>query len=459
MKPNVCIIAACIISVFSNFCILEAGGTVSAPEGTTTLKGNIMCNTAVEGGALSATGWGRDIRQRLIEEHALVFFAITGTKEVDNIVSALLDAYFPAEGMNTDQAQAVIDGLKKDLKFYLKTDAGIEPPREEVNLLKILGNPPPRTARSRGTGHNVLDYGNFIISLTGVIEYIDGKKYFSVSSAEYLNMDYSIYPDRMKVADVPLKPNTGFPDYVLKLNKAGSMTAKTKYIPSGDFLMGSPFYLGTRFQDEFPHKVVLTKSFYMMEIPVTQAMWKEVMGVEKTIAPNALGADPEVFRNKQSFGPNKPVEYVTWNEIQEFCKRLSEINGRTVRLPTDSEWEYSARVGTSNPAFTQKYTEESSRAGSDADVKTMKPNAWGLYDMPSMGWHMVSDYKSDNFRWTSIDPTGIEEPSVRDGDGAWLHKAKGGWHHDINAPHMHGAISESGRLCEHGKPIFRVVVE
>ena len=353
------------------------------------------------------------------------------------------------------------------MKFYLKTDAGIEPPREETNLLKILGSPPHRVASSRGTGHNVFDYGNFLISLTGVIEYIDGKKYFNVSSTEYLNMDYSIYPDRMKISDVPFKSNIGIPDYVLKLNRAGSMTAKMKYIPSGDFLMGSPFYLGARFQDEFPHKVVLTKSFYMMEIPVIQAMWKEVMGVEKTIAPDHplwttgqhAGDDIDLFRKSQIFGPNKPVEFVTWNEIQEFCKRLSDLNGRTVRLPTDAEWEYAARVGTSNPAFTQKYTDESSKAGGDADVRTMKPNAWGLYDMSSMGWHIVSDYKNENFRWTCIDPTGIDKPSVRAEDYAWMHKAKGGWHYDINAPHMHGAISELGLIWEAGKPIFRVVVE
>ena len=135
------------------------------------------------------------------------------------------------------------------------------------------------------------------------------------------------------------------------------------------------------------------------------------------------------------------------------------MNGRTVRLPTDAEWEYAARVGTSNPAFTQKYTEESSKAGLDADVKTMKPNAWGLYDMSSMGWHMVSDNKSDNFRRTCIDPTGIDKPSVTDEFGEWMHKAKGGWHYDINAPHMHGAISKSGLLWEAGKPIFRVIVE
>ena len=448
MKNNVYIVTAIIVLV--TFCKLETGCTASPLDKNITLKGNVMCNTAVDGEAF--------IKQRLPGEHELVFFAVTGTKEVDNIVSALLDAYFPAEGMNTDQAQGLIDGFKRELKFFLKCDAGIETPGQEANLLKILGH---------AEGHKAYDYVNLLMELTGKIEIIGNKKYFSVVKAKELGMDYSIYPDRMKIADVPFKPNTDIPDYLLKLNKAGSMTAKMKYIPSGDFLQGSPFYLGTRYQDEFPHKVSLTKSFYMMEIPVTQEMWKEVMGVEKTIAPDHpiwttgqhAGDEVDQFRKSQIFGPNKPVEFVTWADIQEFCKKLTDINGETVRLPTDAEWEYAMRVGTSNPGFTQKYTEESSKAGLDADVKTMKPNAWGLYDMSSMGWHMVSDYKNDNFRWTCIDPTGIDEPWEDGEDHAWMHRAKGGWHYQINAPHMHGAISELGLLWEAGKPIFRIIVE
>ena len=444
--------------VFCNLKVtaLESGcaftDTPSLPEGTITLKGNVMCNTAVEGEAFLA--------ERSPSEHELVFFAVTGTKEIDDMLSGLLDAHFPAEGMNSTQAQDLIDGFKKDLKFYLKCDAGVETPGKEENLLKILN--PSREAKdlSHSKAH---DYANLLMALTGKIEVIGNKKYFSVSNTKSLGMDDSIYPDRMKIADVPFQPNTNIPDYVLKLNKTGTMTVNMKYIPSGDFLMGSPFYIGTRYQDEFPHKVILTKSFYMMEIPVTQAMWTEVTGVEKTTATDHPRWYPEQtvdhFRKSQVFGPDKPVEFVTWKDIQEFCKKLSEINGITVRLPTDAEWEYAMRVGSSNPGFTQKYVEVRSEAGGGADVRTMKPNAWGLYDMSSKGWHIVSDYKNDNFRWTCTDPTGISDPWETDEFGVWMHKAKGGWHHTINAPHMHGAISESGLIWESGKPIFRVIVE
>ena len=104
MKINVFIVTICITISNIFFCNPVIGVTSSAPEGTITLKGIVMCNTAAEGEAF--------IKERLIDEHALVFFAITGTKEVDNTVSVLLDTYFPAKGMNTDQAQAVIDGFK-----------------------------------------------------------------------------------------------------------------------------------------------------------------------------------------------------------------------------------------------------------------------------------------------------------------------------------------------------------
>ena len=460
MKFN-CIIRICTLVVIVLFCnlkvaALESGNTFvdapSYPEGTITLKGNVMCNTAVEGEAF--------LPERDSSDHELVFFAVTGIKEVDDVLSALLDAHFPAEGMNTIQAQDLIDGFKRDLKFYLKCDAGIEKPGQEENLLKIL-NPSQEGKSVKHLGAH--DYANVLMALTGKIEMIGNKRYFSVSSAKGLGMDYSIYPDRMKMADVPFKPNTNIPDYVLKLNKAGTMTANMKYIPSGDFLMGSPFYLGTRYQDEFPHKVILTKSFYMMEIPVTQAMWTEVTGVEKTRATDHpkwySGQTVDHFRESQVFGPDKPVEFATWKDIHEFCEKLSEINGVIVRLPTDAEWEYAMRVGSSNPGFTQKYVDVRSEAGGGADVRTMKPNAWGLYDMSCKGWHIVSDYKNDNLRWTCTDPTGISKPWQTDEFGVWMHKAKGGWHHTINAPHMHGAISQSGLIWESGKPIFRVIVE
>ena len=105
----------------------------------------------------------------------------------------------------------------------------------------------------------------------------------------------------------------------------------------------------------------------MSEIPITQEIFEAVMGTNPSL----------------SKGAQFPVEHVALADIQRFCRILSEKNGLTVRLPTDAEWEYAARVGTSNPCFSERY-DECSETGSkpnNTPVRTKKPNAWGLYDM------------------------------------------------------------------------------
>ena len=83
--------------------------------------------------------------------------------------------------MNTDQAQGLIDGFKRELRFFLKCDADIEPPGQEDNLLKIL-NP---SQKARSISHSrAHDFANLLMSLTGKIEMIGNKKYFSISSAK-----------------------------------------------------------------------------------------------------------------------------------------------------------------------------------------------------------------------------------------------------------------------------------
>jgi formylglycine-generating enzyme required for sulfatase activity len=166
----------------------------------------------------------------------------------------------------------------------------------------------------------------------------------------------------------------------------------------------------------------------------------------------------------RSKGAKLPVEHVPFADIQEFCRRVSRQNGVTVRLPTDAEWEYAARVGTSNPCFVEKYMDQASETGGRPDstpVRTKGPNAWGLYDMLCSGWHVTGDYKSDNVRVKQVDPKGParDDPSVhRDASGR-LHKTRGGRHYDHLRPSMHGAAGEDGSIWEGGSPIFRMVVE
>ena len=248
-------------------------------------------------------------------------------------------------------------------------------------------------------------------------------------------------------------------DFRLRFNDR--LSVRCKYIPAGSFFMGSPFYQAPRYQDEYPHKVTLTKSFYMTEVPITQAMWIAVMGSLPVPPPAEWGLP---FTDRVEEGDNKAVEFANWSEIQEFCKRLSHLNLVSVRLPTAAEWEYAARAGSSSPPFAAKYTPTAvgyngiAKAKS-GDVRQGEPNPYGLYDMLSNGWHTVLDYKNDNTRHEQTNPTGIKEPWQANTFHSLMHQSKGGYHYALNQPNMHGANGEDGGLWEGGSVIFRVIIE
>src|SRR5205814_351176 len=115
-------------------------------------------------------------------------------------------------------------------------------------------------------------------------------------------------------------------------------------LPPGRFLMGTPVYMWPYFVEEYPHQVTLTKTLFLAEIPVTQEMWEAVMG-----------SNPSTEKDAKL-----PVQNPKFADVELFCRRVSEKNGRKVRLPTDAEWEYAARVGTSNPPFAEKYRDQNS---------------------------------------------------------------------------------------------------
>jgi hypothetical protein len=385
----------------------EAG---RAPQGReVTIKGNVVCNRATLTTPWDGTSQG--------SEHFPVVFAVAGTPEIAATVADLMDEYWPPRALDVEAAQKLSDEWGRRLGYSVA--------------------PGPLTDKL----HKEVEWGSQVLALTGVLFEKDGRKWIAVSKYEPTSISY---PAQMLAPDRPFAMPKPEP-IVLKVSDTLTLTCVP--IPAGRFLQGSPFYQ-PRYQDEFPHEVVLTKPFFMSETPITQEMFEAVMGKNPS----------------SNIGPRFPVERATWPDIVEFCRILSARNGRTVRVPTDAEWEDAARVGTSNPCFTQRYAGQISAAGDKENpqpVKTMKPNAWGLYDMLSAGWHITADYKADNVRVKQIDQKGpaLGDITIQTSSTGPMHKARGGYHYSFIRPNMHGAAGEDGSLWEGGVPIFRVVAE
>jgi formylglycine-generating enzyme required for sulfatase activity len=115
-------------------------------------------------------------------------------------------------------------------------------------------------------------------------------------------------------------------------------------IPGGTFLMGSPIYEPERRPNEGPQRQVTVSPFFIGAGPITQAQWSAVVTRRPDRISYALQTFPSFFK-----GDGLPVESITWNEANEFCQRLSEIAGRDYRLPSEAEWEYACRAGSTGP--------------------------------------------------------------------------------------------------------------
>ncbi|MEB3232086.1 MAG: formylglycine-generating enzyme family protein [Leptolyngbyaceae bacterium] len=113
-------------------------------------------------------------------------------------------------------------------------------------------------------------------------------------------------------------------------------------IPAGTFMMGSPDDEQGRFSSEGPQHRVSVPEFWMGQYPVTQQEWRVVAGFPQV--KQELDPDPSRFK-----GSRRPVERVSWNDALEFCQRLTQHTGRTYRLPSEAEWEYACRAGTTTP--------------------------------------------------------------------------------------------------------------
>jgi len=199
----------------------------------------------------------------------------------------------------------------------------------------------------------------------------------------------------------PAPATTNNPTPVELPESASAIGMEFKLIPAGKFTMG---------ENDEAHEVTLTEPFMMGVHEVTQAQYEQVMK-----------NNPSKFK-----GADHPVEMVTWHDAVEFCRKLSELPaekaaGNVYRLPTEAEWEYACRAGT-----TTMYSfgdDESdlcdygwSRENSDGKthpVGSKLPNAWGLYDMHGNVWEWCQDWLGDYPRGSVTDPSGATSGSSR----------------------------------------------
>jgi formylglycine-generating enzyme required for sulfatase activity len=188
-------------------------------------------------------------------------------------------------------------------------------------------------------------------------------------------------------------------------------------IPGGEFLMGSPEDEPERYGDESPQHSVSISSFFMGRYPVTQAQWRVVASFSRV--ERDLDADPSHFK-----GDDRPVEQVSWYDAVEFCARLSRHTGREYRLPSEAEWEYACRAGTTTPFhFGEMMTTEvanyngssyadgpegESRGETTPVTEFGIANAFGLCDMHGNVWEWCLDHWHDSY-----------EGAPKDGS-AWL---------------------------------------
>jgi formylglycine-generating enzyme required for sulfatase activity len=221
----------------------------------------------------------------------------------------------------------------------------------------------------------------------------------------------------------------GIKETQLTLDLGNNVPMKLTLIPAGKFIMGSPKneegrqdrdYKGKADREGPQREVTITKPFYMGVYPVTQRQYEAI-----------LDRIPSRF-----FGPDNPVEQVYWDDAPEFCKTLSEKTGMEVALPTEAQWEYACRAGTTTRFYFGDdadysklgdyawYTKNSEWKTHPVGLK--KPNPWGLYDMYGNVEQQCADwYGNDYYKRTSnTDPTGPQSGEYRVMRGeSWIAQA------------------------------------
>jgi formylglycine-generating enzyme required for sulfatase activity len=206
-------------------------------------------------------------------------------------------------------------------------------------------------------------------------------------------------------------------------------------IPAGSFLMGSPEDEPERLEREGPQHDVTLGAFFMAQTPITQAQWRAVAGWQKV--ERDLKPDPSTFK-----GANRPVEQVSWLDALEFCRRLSQRTDQRYGLPSEAQWEYACRAGSTTPFhcgatltpelanYNGNYVYGNGPKGTyreqTIDVASFPANGWGLHDMHGNVWEWCEDHWHESYNFAPGDDQPWLIPAAADDErrllrgGSWI---------------------------------------
>jgi formylglycine-generating enzyme required for sulfatase activity len=231
------------------------------------------------------------------------------------------------------------------------------------------------------------------------------------------------------------------------------------HIGGGSFLMGSPPEEEGRFSDEGPQHTVHLDDFFLSDTPVTQAQWRAVAQwvPRADEEPWPLQLDPEPvakLKDADRFrGDQRPVVNVSWHEAMEFCRRLQVRTGKPYGLPSEAQWEYACRAGTTTPFHfgDTLSTELANYNGENAygagvkgeyrrqttDVAQFPANDWGLHDMHGNVWEWCADHWHNNYEGAPPDGKAwldqllsMQDPNAKISDNIQRRLLRGGsWYH------------------------------
>ncbi|MBD2429863.1 SUMF1/EgtB/PvdO family nonheme iron enzyme [Fischerella sp. FACHB-380] len=228
-------------------------------------------------------------------------------------------------------------------------------------------------------------------------------------------------------------------------NLGNGVTLEMVAIPGGSFTMGALENEEGSTDDERPQHQVTVQPFFIGKYPITQAQWRVVAALPKV--ERDLKSDPSFFK-----GDRLPVECVTWYDAVEFCARLARKTGRDYRLPSEAEWEYACRAGTTTPFhFGETITTDlANYRGTDireykwsgsygnapkgeyreqtTPVDSFPPNAFGLYDMHGNVWEWCQDTWHENYQGAPTDGRAWLSENENDNDNYYRLLRGGSWY-------------------------------